>query len=112
MGAVLVDTYNHSLLEMADYTDLEVLKKLYRNYKGLKKLEEKGDTVASSIRIDLDGVLNRLVKEQKQAIECLLIEDYTYDEFEEEFGIARGTVQRRLNEGLTASRIMLEGVLY
>lgn len=111
MGSVKVEHVNTNLLEQADYTELNKLKALYKGFKGLEKMIDRGDMVAKDIQIDLQGCLDKMPDEQREAIERLCIEGYTFVEINEFFHVSKGTTLRRVKAGLETARTMLEGVV-
>lgn len=100
MGKVKVQTYNSILIEFADYTDKEVIKKLFMNYEELKRLGKKGDTVAISIYMDLERCISELLNSEADAIKHILIEGYKYREYKELSGVPLVQINRNINRAL------------
>lgn len=100
VGKVKVQTYNSILIEFADYTDKEVIKKLFMNYEELKRLGKKGDTVAISIYMDLENCISELSNVEADAIKHILIEGYKYREYKELSGTPLVQINRITNRAL------------
>lgn len=78
MGKVKMETYNSKLLNYANYTDIDVLERLFRTYDILKKMGLKnGDTVAISIYLDLEYCLDNLKPLYKNVIQDICIYGYS-----------------------------------
>ncbi|KXZ39470.1 hypothetical protein SAMN05661008_00344 [Alkalithermobacter thermoalcaliphilus JW-YL-7 = DSM 7308] len=107
MGKQQKQNYNSSLLNYANYTDIEVLKKLYINYLNLKELAKTGDDVAISIYLDLESCLKKLNKEEREAIIFALIYGHTYREYAEEFETYLEKGHKLVKKGLINSRKIL-----
>lgn len=71
MGMVIVKTVNDRLLNL-DYSDPEVVKQILSNYNMMKRLAEKGDTVATAIILDMQAVLGGsiedMIEDKKRAL--------------------------------------------
>ena len=65
---------------------------------------------ADAARPRLEGALARLPAEQREAITAYVLDDRSYAEVAERFGIPQSTVRKRVSRGLARLRTTLEGL--
>ena len=109
MGKVKRETYNSQLLNVANYSSISKLKILYKAFPLLKKWEEKGDTVATIIRLDLEDALGEISADQCDIIYRILICDQKYQDACKGLDISLRTVNVRLYKALKEVRNVLVG---
>lgn len=113
MGAVKIDTYNHKLMNIADYSNKNHLKNLFKNYSNLEELSQCGDTVAASIFIDLREALdpaNGIVTTLERTWMIMhYIDKLTMKEIASNFNRDTSAVHYRIESGIRRVQAALEG---
>ena len=130
MGAIVRNVVNDSLLRLS-YKDPKNIKRFLRNWGGLERLSEKGDTVATCILADLKTVtaidleiydkshreeFNRAYKKGKlshyqyMSIAYVLVLGYTQDELAFVMGVDQSVISKNINSGV--KRIQRELKVY
>lgn len=108
MGHVKRQVYNTQLMEATDYERGGCIKSLIKNLLWLERMSERGDTVASSVLIDMKNALGFyggqlievLTPKQKQVIEAVLMEDVPQKDIAFEMEISQQGVSFLLNGGI------------
>lgn len=115
MGAVTIETYNTQLMTLADYSDTEKLKSLFRNYFNLLGLAECGDTVAASILIDLNVSIqsDTLTQLQRVCIIGHLMHKSTLRELSTDLNKSESTIRQAISGGIKKiQKALNDGSLY
>lgn len=120
MGAIVRNVVNDQLLRLS-YKDPKNIKRFLRNWGGLERLSEKGDTVATCILADLKTVtaidleiydknhrerFNREYKKGKlshyqyMSIAYVLLLGYTQDELAYVMGVDQSVISKNINSGV------------
>lgn len=133
MGAVKIDTVNDQLLRLK-YSDENNIRMFLRNWSGLERLGEKGDTVAICILCDLKTVtgidpqlwgkrrINRvrfemgrhkgvLTYHQFISIAYTLVLGYKQDEVAFMLGIDQSGLSRHISSGIKEIQLALKAEL-
>lgn len=105
-----IDVDHTDLLNMANYADEKVLKKLYRNYGSFHNLAEAGNVAAIIIWLDLKQALNnsQLTDKQRNCIILHLINKELLVEVAEFYGITDIGVIYHITGGLKKIHQTLE----
>lgn len=115
MGAVHIDVAHESLMNLADYTTIPSLKKLYRNYHTFHKLALAGNTAAIVIWLDLKIALysGALTSKQKYCLYYHLIEHETLIEIAEYYDTGTSAVAGNVAGGLKRIiKVLAKGTNY
>lgn len=99
---------NYELLNNTDYSNIDVLTTLYKQYLDLRALAEEGDTVAHSISLDLQNAFKKLEFEEKRLIKDILVRGLTYREYKDRYGVSLGKISKDLKIALGKVRDFLD----
>lgn len=108
MGHVKRQTFNEQLLSAIKYDDEQSVKNAIKRLIALEGLAERGDTVATSIMVDLKkalgmyggSFLDLLTPAQRQVIIRVLIDDETQSDVAKSMGISQQGVSYLMSGGL------------
>lgn len=97
-----IDVEHESLLNVARYSDLKCLKKLYRNLENLYKLATMGNRAAVVIWVDLTMALEQgdLTDKQLQYLTLHLLEGESLREISEDYEITETSVDDSIQGAL------------
>jgi len=117
MGTTKIETYNFTLMQIADYSNIKQIKNLLRNYSNIFELAQCGDGVALSIYVDLKESLDPkhqvLTEIQLRCINLYYLDRWTLQEIGEHYERDESTISENINGGIKRiQKALLNGILY